>query len=135
MQIRGINVFQQFKAHFFIKTICLLLFICKTYLSVYRFKIRSMTMKIWSCRRFQFCFTFCTCITLRLAVTNSFLLESCYTWLATKPNLIFFIISPILVKARLNVGDKVRALTHFKVRPVLLCLFAFIDSTWRCEIK
>ena len=66
-QIRGIIVFQQFKAIFFIKTLCLVLFICKTYLSMYWFKIRLMTRKIGSCRHFQFGFTFCTCITLRLA--------------------------------------------------------------------
>ena len=74
IQIRGTIVFQQFRAHVFIKPLCLLLFRFNIYLSMYQFKIRSMTLKIWSCRRFKFGFTFCTCITLCSAVTNLFLL-------------------------------------------------------------
>ena len=69
MQIRGTIVFQQFKAHFFIKTF---FFRCNTYLSMYWWKIRSMTLKIRSQRLFQINFAFCTCITKLLHINDFF---------------------------------------------------------------
>ena len=72
MQIRSNIVFQQFKAHFFIKTFCLLLFGCNTYLSMFSWKMMSMTLKIRSRRLFQINFAFCTCTTKLLHMNDFF---------------------------------------------------------------
>ena len=73
MQIRGTFVFKHIKAHFLIKTLCLLLFGCNTYLSMYWWKIMSMTLKIRSRQLFPIDFTFFTCITKLLHINDFFI--------------------------------------------------------------